>query len=68
MQKVYDEVCTRRAGWSGLVSLVRWEMVAWFWGSRLDSATITVNAASVEGLINDQEDGDRKNMKFWQSI
>jgi hypothetical protein len=60
MQKAYEEVCARRVGWSGLVSLVWWKMVAWFLGSRLikeDSGTIMVNAASVGGLKDDQKLG-----------
>ena len=40
-----------------MVSLVCWKMVAWFWGSRLDSATIMVNAASIGGVIDDQRLG-----------
>ena len=68
LQKTYEEVCARRAGWSVLVSLVEWKMVAWFWGSRLDSATTLVSASSVGGLMDDQEAGsDRdRNMKFWR--
>ena len=53
MQKAYEEVCEA----SGVVSLVCWKMVAWFWGSRLDSATIMVNAASIGGIIDDQRLG-----------
>lgn len=50
VQKAYEEVCARRAGWIGLVSLVWWKIVVWFWGNhpiREDSATIMVNAASI---------------------
>ena len=57
VQKAYEEVCARRAGWSGLISLVWWKMVAWFWGSREDTATIMVNAASVGGLKDEQRLG-----------
>jgi hypothetical protein len=62
MQKAYEEVCARRVGWSGLVSLVWWKMVAWFLESRLikedsTSGTIMVNAASVGGLKDDQRLG-----------
>jgi hypothetical protein len=64
MQKAYEEVCARRAGWwSGLVSLVWWKMVLWLWRkSRLmiredDATTIMVNAASVGGLKDDQRLG-----------
>ena len=65
------QACARRARWSGLVSLVRWKMVAWFWGSGLDSAIIKViDASVVGGLIDDQEAGGDhdRNRKFWQSI
>ena len=54
VQKAYEEVCARQAGWSGLVSLVWWKMIAWFWRSLEDSSTIMVNAASVGGLKDDQ--------------
>ena len=64
LQKPYEEVSARLTGWSGLVSLVRWKMVAWFWGSRPGSATIMVNAASVGGLIDDQEAGGRSRSKY----
>ena len=60
MQKVYEELCARRAGWCGLVSLVWWKVVMWFGGSRLireDSATIMVNAASIVGHRDDQRLG-----------
>ena len=60
MQRAYEEVCARRVGWSGLIRLVWWKMVMWFWGSRItreDSATIMVNAASVGGLMDNQRLG-----------
>ena len=43
MQKAYEEVCERRAGCSGLVSLVWSKMVSLIWLSRLikeDSAKV----------------------------
>ena len=60
MQKVYEEVCARRVGWSGLVGLVWWKMVLWFWGSGLtveDGVTVMVNAASVGGVRDDRRLG-----------
>jgi len=59
-QKAYEEVCAGRAGWSGLVRLVWWKIVAWLSTSRLmreDGATIMVNAASVGGPKDDQRLG-----------
>ena len=35
MQKAYEELCARRAGWCGLVSLVCWKVIMWFGGSRV---------------------------------
>ena len=65
MQKAYEEVCARRAGWNGLVSLVWRKIVLWFWRKcrlmpviREDGdTTIMVNAASVGGLKDDQRLG-----------
>ena len=59
MQKAYEEVCARRVGWSGLISLIWLKMIIWFGGSHLiyEDGTIMVNAVSVGGLKDDQRLG-----------
>ena len=58
-QKAYEEVLARRVGWRGLLTLVWYKVIAWFWrGSRAeDGTTIMVNAASVGGFRDEQKKG-----------
>ena len=58
-QKAYEEVLARRLGWRGLLTLVWFKVIAWFWrGSRgEDGTTIMVNAASVGGFRDEQRKG-----------
>ncbi|KAF8876688.1 metallophosphoesterase domain-containing protein 1 [Gymnopilus junonius] len=58
-QKAFEEVCAGRVGWSGLIRLVWWTVVAWFWRRHVgeDAATIMINAASVGGFRDDQRKG-----------
>jgi hypothetical protein len=58
-QKAYEELLARRVGWTALVSLVWYRLLAWFAIGSLgdDPTTVMVNAASVGGLRDDQKKG-----------
>jgi hypothetical protein len=58
-QKVYEEILASRVAWWGLLSLVWYKVLAWFWrGSRgEDGTTIMVNAASVGGFRDERKKG-----------
>ena len=61
-QKAYEEILASRLGWRGLLSLVWYKVLTWFWfwvrsrGTE-DGTTVMVNAASVGGFRDEQKKG-----------